>query len=185
MSTEQILAVGTSLIPSFAQDVIGVYTSNFLQVFPGARPMRVEVKRILRPAEHPLETGAVTTDHVIFEPIDITLYVILPSPDYRNTYESIVQFYQAAELLIVKTKGATFNNMLISEIPHVEDSEHFNALTMILKLRQTLFVTSEFQEVPADPQNTPTVSKGTVNGQPLPDNSLPTSSAKTLFGGLL
>ena len=54
--------------------------------------------------EHPVESGAVITDHRIVMPIEIDLSLILASADYTDVYKAIRQYYYAATLLTIQTR---------------------------------------------------------------------------------
>jgi hypothetical protein len=154
------LAILGSLLATSAIDVIGVYTQDFKQVFPRARPLKAVVKEDSQPMEHPLETGAITTDHRILLPVEIEISALLQADDYRNTYQIIKQIFKNGELLIVQTKVGVFENQLIVGMPHEEDPEMFDAVTIALKLKEVLFTTAQFDIVPRDQTKKSTVDRG-------------------------
>ena len=92
-----------SLVPSFAVDVVGVYDVNFNQVFPDGRPIKATVKEEATFFKHPLENSASRTDHIIFNPVEVSLSVILTGYQYRNVYQQIKQIFRAQTELIVQT----------------------------------------------------------------------------------
>ncbi len=181
MSREQFTTVGFSLIPSFAQDVVAVYDSNYTQLFPRARILKATVKEDSKVMEHPLETGATIIDHRIILPIEIDLSFILSSQDYREVYQEIKQIFLEAELLIVQTRSAVYTNQLIASIPHEEDPEMFNSITIAMSLKQALFVTSEASIVPKDSTKSSTTTRGTIQGMTeTPEQT--TKSQSALYG---
>jgi hypothetical protein len=82
-----------SLIPYSLNDLVGIFTQDFNQVFIRARPIKASVKEGAKSMEHPLETGATTTDHRIILPVEIELSMIMQAVDYRDTYEDIKQAF--------------------------------------------------------------------------------------------
>jgi hypothetical protein len=150
-----------AVIAAAGVDVTGVYTQEFRQVFPRARPIKAVVKEESQPMEHPLETGAITTDHRILLPVEIELSVILQAADYRNTYQIIKQIFKNGDLLTVQTKTDIYENQLIVGMPHEEDPEMFDAIAIALKLKEVLFVTPQFAIVPRDQTKKSTVDRGT------------------------
>jgi len=165
MSIEQVIALATSAIPSKAIDVVGVYTKDFMQVFPSARPMKAEVKEGLKPAESPRENGTLATDHVIYLPTEITMYMFLQPGQYQATYKTIQQLHRSATLLVVQTRTGSYENQIIADMPHTEGPDIYNTITLVMKLHETQTVTATFAPVPADPSSKSTVNRGTVNGK--------------------
>lgn len=151
-------------IPSSGPDVIAVYDQNFNQVFPKARIVKPVVKPSSKGMEHPIETGVIITDHVIINPIELELPVIVKAPDLQDTYKTIFNYYTNSTLLNVHTKASTYSNMYILEMPHEEDPDLFDAVAVVLKFKQALIVTSESSQniQPKNPKNSGTVKRGTV-----------------------
>lgn len=164
MPLENIL---NTLIPTFAVDYVAVFDQNFNQLFRNARAIKAVVKETAKVMEHPIETGAIITDHRIILPVEIDLSLILASEDYQNVYQSIKQFYLNSTLLIVQTRSGIYQNQLISGLPHEEDPEKFNALTIALSLKEVIIVSAQFNITPKKPTNSNTVNRGTQQGTPV------------------
>jgi hypothetical protein len=143
-----------------AVDVVAVYDSNFTQIFPNARPLKVTVKEDAKLMEHPLETGAIITDHRIVLPIEIEISFFLGAEDYRNTYRIIKQYYLNATLLTVQTRSGIYNNQLIASLPHEEDPAQYDTLMMAVSFKQVQFATAQFSLTPRNPTKTSTVNRG-------------------------
>lgn len=166
-------------IPSAASDVVGVFNQSFQQVFPTARPIKAFVDESARAMEHPVETGTVITDHIIFLPNEIELQMILPADEYRSVYDQIKQLYKAATILSVQTRAATYRNMFIYRMPHEENTELFNTIPLSLRLRQILIIQTTTQTLPPaavkDPLDQSTINNGLQ--QPGATLALPPPSA--------
>jgi hypothetical protein len=175
-----------ALLSSAAVDVTGVFTKNFTQIFSAARPMKASVRPSSKLMEHPIETGATTTDHRILLPIEIELSMILNSADYRNVYQQIAQVYNSAELLIVQTKASVFKNQIIAEMPHEEDPEMFDAIIVALKLKEVQFANTQVSTIsPKNAANSSNVNRGNQQPNPLQPNSPKRTAAQKYFGGLI
>lgn len=177
----EIISAANTFIPSAAFDEVAVYDQNFNQVFSNARPMHASIRDEAKVMEHPVETGATISDHIVFQPVEIDLSMILKSSNYRDTYQNIRQLYKAATVLIVQTKAGTYFNQLIQSIPHEEDPEIYDTIALSLRLKEVLFVTSISQALPTPkyPANSSTVSRGTV--QPTNTTVKNTSVAHNIF----
>jgi hypothetical protein len=158
------MATGISLIdtllPSFAYDTVAVFNSAYEQLFKDARSIKATVKEQAKVMEHPIETGAVITDHRIILPVEIELSVILLPSSYQDTYKAIRSYYLNGTLLVVQTRTAIYENQLISAIPHEETPEQYDAISLNISLRQALFVLPAGNITPIDPSDSNTVDRG-------------------------
>lgn len=161
----------STLLPSFAVDYVAIFDQDYNQLFREARAIKAVVKEQSKVMEHPVESGAIITDHRIIMPVEIDLSLILASEDYQSVYKAIRQYYLNATLLIVQTRAGIYENQLISALPHEEDPTMFDALTLALSLKQVFFVTAQFGVVPKSPSNTTTVNRGVQQGTPVNDQS--------------
>ena len=184
-----------SLIPSFGGKTIFVTNQAGDEVFSNARFLKAEVTPESRPMEHPVESGAIITDHRIILPIEIELSAVLSSGDYKDVYKQIATLYANGTLLIVQCRAGTFTNQLIKSIPHTEDAEQYDAIVMSIKLKQVLIAQTPATSsvapgvnansaqpgvvAPASPTNSSTVNKGLQNAQP-PTNARTTASQAAL-----
>lgn len=162
----QALTVATSLLPSFASDAVAIFTQDYEQLFANARPVKAVVKEESKVMEHPVESGAVIVDHRIIMPVEIELTVTLTSSDYKNTYHQIRDYYYNGTLLVVQTRSGIYQNQLIQAMPHEEDPTQYDVLTMVINLKQVIFVTAQYGTTPKNPANKSTVDRGTQQGKP-------------------
>ncbi|OWK36895.1 phage baseplate protein [Fimbriiglobus ruber] len=183
---------GLGLLSSFGQqvDVVGIYangadtnnptaavnstilnsilgTSNapaFGQLFANARPMKATVRETSKVMEHPVETGSMIADHHIINPVEIDLPLIISSQYYAATYNQIRQAFVNATALSVKTRVGIYSDMIVADMPHEEEADMYDVITINLRLKQVLYVVPgggqlvNFQ--PADPLNSNTLAGG-------------------------
>jgi len=152
------------LVPNASADQVAIFDQTFTQVFEKARPLKLTISETAKVMEHPVETGATITDHRIINPIEIEYICVIQSPDYRSVYQQIRQIYQNAGLLTVQSKTASYEHMLISEIPHEENPDYFDAIQIIIKMKEVFFITAQFGMLPpskvADKTQASTVERG-------------------------
>jgi hypothetical protein len=158
---------------SNAQDVIAVLASDFTQVFPKARALKLSIGRTSKAMEHPLETGATITDHRIIEPITGELSMILSSVDYRAVYQQVADLFRTGDLLTLQTRVDSFPSMLIEKMPHEESPDVLDGVALALSLKQALFVTPQFSTLPpqkvAKAKDSDTVKRGQQQPTPSPE----------------
>lgn len=135
-------ALGRSLIrPTKAVDVVAILGPGFAPIFPMARPLEAEVIETALIMEHPLETGAMVADHIVFDPLEISLPVICAGEEnYRNTYAILKSTFKAGTVLTVSTRTGSYPNMVITDMPHRETAAEFNAISIRVRLREAVFV---------------------------------------------
>jgi hypothetical protein len=148
------------------QDVVGVF-DGYSQVFALARPMQAGVKEEAKLMEHPLESGATVTDHMVVQPVSLELGFTLNDADYRATYNEIRSLFLAGTILTVQTKTGIYRNMLIAAMPHEEAAERFDAVTLTLTLKEITLITPEYTMAyrPQNPAQADTAERGEVQGQ--------------------
>lgn len=136
-------AVARGLItPSLAVDVVAITGGGFVPLFSAARPLEARVFEFADLMEHPLETGAVIADHIVFRPTEIELpLVCVGELAYRSTYAALRATYNAGTLLTIQTRTGSYPNMVITDLPHEETPASFDAVQIRLRLREARFVT--------------------------------------------
>jgi hypothetical protein len=167
------VSLGRSLLaPSLAVDVVAITADGFTPLFPAARPMQASVFEIAKLMDHPLETGSVISDHIVFDPIEIRMPMICVGEiSYRATYATIKAVYLAGTVLSVVTRTGVYSSMVIAEIPHEEDPAHFNAIQINIRLREAKFVTPQTGKLTTantDASKTSTVSRGAQTASTAP-----------------
>lgn len=162
-----------ALFPTFYPvDVVAVYTQDFRQIFRRARAIKATIKEEAKLMEHPVENGAIITDHRIILPVEIELSLILTRDQFQDTYREIRQIYLNSTLVIVNTKTGVYKNQIIQAMPHDEDPETFDIIALSLKLKQVQFAMARFGVAPKRAANTSTVDRGTQQGTPTPVTTL-------------
>jgi len=147
-------------------DTVAVFDENYNQLFREARAIKAVVKEQSKVMEHPVESGAIITDHRIILPTEIDLSLVLSSADYQDVYKEIRQYYLNATELIVQTRSGVYENQLIAALPHEEDPTMYDAITLALSLKEVITVTAKFAVVPRNPARSSTTNRGTQQGRP-------------------
>ena len=162
--TGALTAAKSLLIPTKAIDVVAITGAGFLPLFSLARPLTASVYELADLMEHPLETGAVIADHIVFRPIEIELPLLcVGEVAYRSTYAANRATFNAGTLLTIRTRTGSYPNMVISDLPHDETAEEFDAISIRLRLREARFVkpkTGLSQEQVKDPKQASTTNRG-------------------------
>lgn len=153
-----------------ATDVVCVLDANLAQVFETARPIKAVVKEESKPMEHPLETGAVVTDHRIILPVEIELSLVLSSDDYRGTYRQIRDLFHKGELLTVQTRTESYSNMAIAAMPHEENADAADVVMQALTLKEAQYVEAQFTDAKVSrPRDSRTVQRGEQQPKTTPE----------------
>ena len=122
-------------------NIVGIYSGSTL-LFEKAKIMKAQVKETSQMMNHPVESGTVVTDHKIINPIEITIPLMVSSADYRSVYNSIRKVFLESDFLTIQTKSGIYKNMLISNMPHDESPDAYNALMISLQLKEVFIVTA-------------------------------------------
>lgn len=174
------------LIATSAQDVIGVFSQDSsTQLFTNARPLKAKINETATVMSHPVEDGSKVTDHKVINPIDIELSMLLTSEDYRSVYQAIKTVFEKSTLLTVQTRSGTYRNMIISAMPHDEDPEMYDGISLALKLSEVKFAkfttgTAPKVSKPKDARNSKTSDGG--KKQTDASKTVPEKKSSVLYG---
>jgi hypothetical protein len=147
-----------SLTSTAAQDVIGFFDENLNQVFTGGSPIKVQVNPSFTYFTHPLERGAVSSDHVIRNQTEVTLFVYLSRDNIRTAYNEISAAANSFATLTVQTKTDTYTDLSIVSYPHDEDSADMVVMQISLIENQEFGTDAVF--VPQNENSADTVNRG-------------------------
>lgn len=173
-----------TLLPTYAFDQVAVFDQDFNQVFPRARTIKAVVKEEAKVMEHPLESGATIVDHRIILPVEIELSMILQAADYQDTYRVIKQYYLNSTLLIVQTKSSVYYNQLIAAMPHEENPDQYDAITLALTMKEAQFAQTKINYSPKNPKQASEINRGAQQGSQLAQNSSTRSALLSILSFL-
>lgn len=162
------------------KDSIAIFNQDYSRVFRNADIMDVRVKEDARAMEHPVEDGTIITDHRIILPVEIEIAIALLSSDYPSVYNQIRQNFYDSELFTIQTRTGTYENQMITSLPHSESSEVMNGIIMTLNFRQVLIVTAVTVYSAKNASDSDTVNRGTQQGAPANDSQT-TKATSGLF----
>lgn len=191
----------SAAIPSYSQDVVAIFPGtqsipipgapSFLsipgfvpiQVFENARPMRAQINEDSDFPGHPLESGALITDHRIIRPTEMSISFVIRPDNYRLTYQLIKVAWLLGVRFTVQTKADLYPNMFIKSMPHEEDPELFDSITMVIAFREVQFFVSDVQAIDETKATNPTDQSTIDRGlqQTTTPSAGQTSSGSTLF----
>lgn len=129
-----------------SQDLIAILRAdNFRQVLLGSDIMRVSVQETSQMPSFANEKGERVTDHKVYDPVEISMPVIMNSVS-RNIFAELRQLWFDDVALIIQTKMASYDRMYILELPHEEDSS--SAIPVSVRFRRIAVFTPEYGSLP-------------------------------------
>jgi hypothetical protein len=173
---------GVGYASSAAADVVAVYDADFNQLFADARPLKVNVKEGQKLPENPVETGAVITDHRVIMPYTIDLAMVLTPQTFQNTYQEIRAIFNGVAPVQIQTMTDLYTNLFIQDLPHEENPEHFDTITMVLKFKQIIFVSPSTSALPNVGNQTGQKASPTTTEQATTTTQESSAAYSILFG---
>lgn len=153
-----------------AIDVIAITATDGAQVLELARPMAAMVYEVASLMEHPLEDGSTIADHIVFQPVEIDLPLVITGPELTQVFSVLRQFYRAGTILTIQTRVASYPSMVVVEIPHDETADLLDGVSVGVKFREASFVKAAYGGLaPAQVKEKPkasTVKKGSQQTTP-------------------
>lgn len=126
--------------------------------------MHVIVEEHRRLTAFPVEDGSNRSDHVVEEPIQITIDFLVQD-DIVNQLQSIKTAWRDNKLFTVMTRGDMYKDMFLVAMPHDEPSNMIGiGLNLIFQEFKTVY--PEYGEVPirvAQPKQSDTKQRGQVS----------------------
>lgn len=101
--------------------------------------------------EHPKEDGTLITDHVVDDPTQVSLQVLLDDDDSSSLNE-LKDLYGKSTPVIIKLKNELHTNMIMASKPLKVDSSHYNHTVYDLSFKEvqqavTLYVKMKVPQV--------------------------------------
>lgn len=160
-------------------DIVAIFDDQFQQVFTGARPIKASIGEAAKTMDHPTEVGTTVTDHRVILPVEINLSLILSPAEYAQVYNNMRVAFFSGQLYTVQTKTGSYSNMLIAEMPHDEDPELFDTVSLALKMREVRYVSAQFVKLPARKVRRPVQQSTKDRGQQAPKAPAAATQAKS------
>jgi hypothetical protein len=133
-------------------------------IWQNAIIMGVSAKPDAQIMQHPLETGAFITDHVVFNLPRVTVRMMLQKSDYADLIPQINSYFSNAQLVDIHGRGKLWQNMAMEAYPFEEDPSYYDAIPLELNFVQAQFVAPSQGNMTAtntrNPYDTNTVQQG-------------------------
>ncbi len=143
--------------------------------------MHVIVDEHRRLTAFPVEDGSNRTDHVVEEPIQITIDFLVQE-DLVNQLQSIKAAWKDNILFTVMTRGSLYKDMFLVAMPHDEPSNMIGiGLTLVFQEFKTVY--PEYGEVPIrveQSKQTDTKQRGQVSVGKKMDTDMTNNGKATL-----
>ncbi|MGI8773191.1 MAG: phage baseplate protein [Acidobacteriaceae bacterium] len=168
-----------------------VITPDTIYVFDAV--IRMEHFQELRATEHPVQNGANISDHAFIMPSRVVMEIGMSDVmdsftpgDWTSSssksvaaYQTLVELQQGRQPLIVTTRLATYNNMLIESIRADDTHETRYSLKATVTFKQIFLATVTTQQVSARSQMTDSTSIGSKQPLPVPPGILKNNQVLT------
>lgn len=113
------------------------------EVFVNVQIINAAIQDDAHLMEHPIESGAVITDHEIFNPNSVSLQVLI-SDDDSSSLSEIQEFYKKGTPLTVKAKGEIYSNLVISGKPYKISSTYFDKTLYDISFKGVLTASTQY-----------------------------------------
>lgn len=171
------------------EDVVAIYASGTGgQLFESARPMRVSVRPSSQVMAHPIEQGALRADHVVINPTELDLTVMLDPLRGRDIFRTLDEARRAGLAITVMTRTAMHEDLIITALPYDELPNLSDSVPMTVRLSEVITFAAQFEALPPEKVANKTDSSTRNRGE-LPTTATPsgegsrrTSNAAKIYG---
>lgn len=105
------------------------------EIFTDVKIFDASVTKDKQLMEHPKEDGTLITDHVVENPTEITMQVLISDFDSASLNQ-IHDYYKNSTKIVIKVKNQIFPNMIMSGEPFKADSTHYNETVYDLSFKE-------------------------------------------------
>lgn len=174
-----------------------VYNQFNDEVLSGMSVLSYNVNNDSQFIEHPIESGAMIADHHVFNPIEITCKVAMPTkssvldfPDlqdfifgtsesFEDTYNQLKDYYKSSVPLRIKTEADVYDNMYITGLPTDLDSNTADRQIFYISFKQALEVEPLYVSMPTNKVNNASNSSYNKLGEKLPTKASNENASST------
>lgn len=143
--------------------VIILDNDTLQELWAGSDIMQVSVMETSKATRYAVEDGTSRNDHVIQNPVEITMSIVLVG-EVARLFQLLKQSYLERKLVTVQTKTDVYTNMLVEEIPHDQDAGMTDGVTVSVRFVEWREVVPEYGELTmsrvANPNQSDTVNRG-------------------------
>ena len=146
-------------------EVVAILDAETFEVlFGGGHIMALDVLDEKKYTQFQVEDGSSRSDHSIKLPIAITLPFRI-AENTRVTFENLRQAYLNDRILIVQSRVASYESMVIEAMPHSETVDNLMGVTVDIRLVEWRTVTPVYGELPLGTTRNPAQSSTIPRGQ--------------------
>jgi hypothetical protein len=157
--------------------------------------MRIRHSQVARGAKNPIQTGANLVDHIVINPAELSLEILMSdvmaeytagtwtgaSSKSVSCFQTLKQLQLARIPLTITTRLATYTNVYITNVPAIDDLRSKHGLRATVDLEQFFVASVQQSSVSARPQTTDATSLGattadTPSGALSAQNQLPSAT---------
>lgn len=146
-------------------EVVAILDAETFQVlFDGGHIMALDVLDEKKYTQFQVEDGSSRSDHSIKLPIVITVPFRI-AENTRVTFENLRQAYLNDRILIIQSRVASYESMVIEAMPHSETVDNLMGVTVDIRLVEWRTVTPVYGALPLGTTRNPAQSSTIPRGQ--------------------
>lgn len=105
------------------------------EIFTNVKFFDASITKDKQLMEHPKEDGTLITDHVVDNPTEINVQVLIDDFD-SSSLNQINDYYKNSTPIVIKVKNQIYPNMVMSGEPFKADSNHYNETVYDLSFKE-------------------------------------------------
>lgn len=146
-------------------EVVAILDAESFEVlFDGANIMGLDILDEKKYTQYQVEDGSSRSDHSIKLPIAISGRMVI-SQNTREVFETLRQAYADDRILIIQSRVASYESMVIEAIPHSETIDNLLGVTVDIRFAEWRTVRPVYGELPLGTTRNPAQSSTIPRGQ--------------------
>lgn len=146
-------------------EVVAILDAESFEVlFDGANIMALDIPDEKKYTKYQVEDGSSRSDHSIKLPIAISGRMVI-SENTREVFETLRQSYADDRILIIQTRVASYESMVIEGIPHSETIDNLLGVSVDIRFAEWRTVRPVYGALPLGTTRNPAQSSTIPRGQ--------------------
>lgn len=165
MSAYDFAAIAANYAGNFFNDPrenrVKIFDTDGNELFSNIKYLTLAVKQDSKLMEHPVETGAVISDHKVIYPLELEIQALVNPNDLQDIYFNLELSYKDSAFFTIQTKADIYENLVLVSLPHSENSKYANFLLVGARFKQVILAKTQTEFSSSNAADSSTTNRGT------------------------
>ena len=113
------------------------------QIFGNVQYIDASVTDDKKMMEHPIEDGSMIIDHIVNDPKQVSMQLLISDDDYSSLNE-LLDYYYTSSPVVIKVKNEVFTDLVMSSKPLKVDTNYYDKTTYDLTFKEVQVAVTQY-----------------------------------------